>query len=343
MHFSPADYPQVWQKPTFEDLLTCLQKLKVDPPVWNPSSSRKIILRDHENSAAFRREVAAYLGTIISSSLKWIDDDGHKEVLWEEASRRLSERCGRAGMGEITRRWPFEDAAYPPFELTIREPPITGDALGLKTWGSSYVLAQQLSQIAAGPLSHLLSETATDASVNVLELGSGTGLLGMAAAAIWQTGVALSDLPNIVPNLAFNVGANRALIEARGGRAEADALTWGGSGEDDGQLFAKKNQFKIVLAADPLYDDDHPVLLTSVIQYHLARDSDARAVVMVPLRDAVTKNLLSTLRDLLSQGDDPVVCLEEDLLPCQDDWDENDESTQPECWWGIFRRLPIQY
>ena len=98
-----------------------------------------------------------------------------------------------------------------------------------------------------------------------------------------------------------------------------------------------------MLAADPLYDDDHPVLLSSVIQDHLARDSDARAVVMVPLRDAVTKNLLSTLRDLLSQGDDLVVCLEEDLLPCQDDWDENDESTQPECWWGIFRRLPIKY
>lgn len=245
MQTSPADYPQVWQRPPFEDLLACLQKLRVDPPVWNPSSSRKIGLEDHENSAAFRREVAAYLGTIISSSLKWIDDEDQKEVLWGEASRRLSERCGRAGMGEITRRWPFEDAAYPPFELTIREPPITGDALGLKTWGSSYVLAQQLSRIAAGPLSHLLSESAAESQLNVLELGSGTGLLGLAAAAIWQTGVALSDLPTIVPNLAFNVSANRALIEARGGRVEADALTWGGSGEDDGQLFVKKNQFKV--------------------------------------------------------------------------------------------------
>ncbi|KAK6820534.1 hypothetical protein PG987_014934 [Apiospora arundinis] len=338
MHTSPADYPQVWQRPPFEDLLACLQKLRVDPPVWNPSSSRKIILRDHENSAAFRREVAAYLGTIISSSLKWIDDDDQKEVLWEEASRRLSERCGRAGMGEITRRWPFEDAAYPPFELKIREPPITGDALGLKTWGSSYVLAQQLSRIATGPLSHLLSKTAMESPPNVLELGSGTGLLGLAAAAIWQTGVALSDLPNIVPNLAFNVGTNRGLIEARGGQVEADALTWGGSGEDDGQLFAKKNQFKILLVADPLYDDDHPTLLTSVIQDHLALDKDSRAVVMVPQRDAATAKLLSTLRALLSHGDNPVVCLEEDVLPCQDDWDENDESTQLECWWGIFGR-----
>ena len=93
-----------------------------------------------------------------------------------------------------------------------------------------------------------------------------------------------------------------------------------------------------MLAADPLYDDDHPTLLTSVIQDHLVHDNNARAVVMVPQRDAATAKLLSTLRDLLSRGSSPVVCLEEDILPCQDDWDENDESTQLECWWGIFGR-----
>ena len=52
-----------------------------------------------------------------------IRDDDEKEAIWEEASRRLSERCGRAGMGEITRRWPFTGAAYPDFELNV---PSTG-------------------------------------------------------------------------------------------------------------------------------------------------------------------------------------------------------------------------
>lgn len=93
-----------------------------------------------------------------------------------------------------------------------------------------------------------------------------------------------------------------------------------------------------MLAADPLYDDDHPMLLTSAIKDHLALDNDARIVIMVPQRDAATAKLLPALRALLAQGDSPVVCLEEDILPCQDDWDENDESAQLECWWGIFGR-----
>lgn len=157
-------------------------------------------------------------------------------------------------MGEITRRWPFESKDYPVFELTIREPPLTGDSLGLKTWGSSYALARMLHQFAAGPLSHLLvpnpialATEPTHGPVPVLELGSGTGLLGLAAAAIWQVPVALSDLPAILPNLAHNIDQNRAVVDMLGGDLSVGALTWGGHGEDqvDSDLFGEKNQFKV--------------------------------------------------------------------------------------------------
>jgi hypothetical protein len=245
MYVSPADFPQVWEKPSFEDLMSCLKKLQVDPPIWNPSASRQIILEDHENSARFRKEVAAYLASIIKSGLGWINDDDEKEAVWEEASRRISERCGRAGMGEITRRWPFASPESPAFELVIREPAITGDSLGLKTWGSSYLLGQILGQIGAQSLSHVLSDADTRSTVNVLELGSGTGLLGIAAAATWGTRVSLSDLPNITPNLVYNMESNRELIESLGGELKAGALTWGGSPEDNDELFSQKNQFKV--------------------------------------------------------------------------------------------------
>ena len=88
-------------------------------------------------------------------------------------------------MGEITRQWPFnEDEASPTaFELTIREPPLTGDSLGLKTWGSSYVLAQHLPHIGSTSLFRLFDESLGQPPPPVLELGSGTGLLGLAAAA----------------------------------------------------------------------------------------------------------------------------------------------------------------
>ncbi|OTB19550.1 hypothetical protein K445DRAFT_314437 [Daldinia sp. EC12] len=330
-----ADLPQTWQKPSSEELLAALKQLQVEPPIWNPGTSRKLILETYQNATQLRREVAAYLSSIIKSSLAWIQDEDEKEAVWDEASRRLAERCGRAGMGEITRRWPLESRASSPFELVIREPPITGDSLGLKTWGSSYLLAQSLGSIAKESLSHMFGLGQSNESLDVLELGSGTGLLGMAAAAIWQANVVLTDLPTIVPNLAHNMERNRSTIEALGGKVDSGGLIWG-SDDESAERFDIKNQFKIVLAADPLYDDDHPELLSSAIVAHLAQDKDSRAIVMVPQRDVTTKKLAAKFLSIMIVSGLSV--MEQNTLVGQDDWDEDGEDSGIECWWAVFGR-----
>lgn len=163
-----------------------------------------------------------------------------------EARKKSRTETSVKAMGEITRRWPFDGESYPPFDLVVREPPLTGDNLGLKTWGSSYVLAQMLDAIAKHSLSHLLGPASGTPRPTVLELGSGTGLLGLAAAAIWQTRVLLSDLPEIMPNLAHNVQANQPMIAGLGGSVESGALTWGGDEDEiDPFLFVNKNAFKV--------------------------------------------------------------------------------------------------
>ena len=150
-------------------------------------------------------------------------------------------------MGEITRCWPFEDPGYGAFNLAIREPPLTGDSLGLKTWGSSYALARLLHEFtAAGPLAHLFVPGALSTPDEVLELGSGTGLLGLAAACVWKASVVLTDLPNITPNLAHNASLNQAVVEASGGRVEVAPLTWGSSDEQDtDERFQKLNGYQV--------------------------------------------------------------------------------------------------
>jgi hypothetical protein len=156
-------------------------------------------------------------------------------------------------MGEITRCWPFEDPSYGAFSLAIREPPLTGDSLGLKTWGSSYALARLLHEFtAAGPLAHLFVPGALSTSDEVLELGSGTGLLGLAAACVWKTSVVLTDLPAITPNLGHNASLNQAVVEASGGRVEVAPLTWGSSDEQDtDERFQKLNGYQVRRAQLP--------------------------------------------------------------------------------------------
>lgn len=244
-------------------------------------------------------------------------------------------------MGEITRRWPFDGNGYSAFDLVVREPPLTGDNLGLKTWGSSYVLAQMLYTIGQSSLSHLLSQQDGQPKPQVLELGSGTGLLGLAAAPIWQAHVILSDLPEIMSNLNHNVEINRSIIQARGGSVEAGALTWGGDDyEIDNVLFPDQHRFRIIIVADPLYNDDHPGLLAGAIDEQLVLDEDARAMVMVPQRDATTVKLLASFRNEMASKKEPFVCLEETVVAGQDDWggDEDEEASNVKCWLGIFGR-----
>jgi hypothetical protein len=235
-------------------------------------------------------------------------------------------------MGEITRQWPF-----PTFTLSIREPPLTGDALGLKTWTSSYILAQLLPSIASSPpLAHLF---AAPTPPKILELGAGTGLLGLAAACLFPgASVVLTDLPLIVPNLAHNVSLNRATVEARGGGGTADAaaLTWGGAVD---ARFAAGERYRLVIVADPLYDDDHPGLLAGAIDAQLGLDSEARVLVMVPQRDETTRGLHAAFRAAMAGQEAAMVCVQESMVAGEDSWgDAGDDAGSDGFWWGVFRR-----
>jgi len=264
---SPSDLPQMWEKPTYGSLVDALAGLELAPPVWSHDRRRDEIIAEQESLATqLKAEASRYISSIIKSPLDWLADDDEREHVWELASRRMSERCGRSAMGDITRRWPFSPrndadalgsevsssnptalmASYEPFELIIREPALTGDSLGFKTWGSSYVLAQHLPRLGATSLFKFFDESLGHSPPSVVELGSGTGLLGLAAAALWKVPVALSDLPNIVPNLKHNAEANSALVEARGGSLTVGPLTWGGDEDEiDQELFGTPFQFKV--------------------------------------------------------------------------------------------------
>ncbi|TQV98604.1 hypothetical protein V2A60_007674 [Cordyceps javanica] len=345
------DLPQMWQRPSFDTLVAVLDRLELGPAIWSRGASRK----DARREGAETR----YIASVISSPLAWLPTDAQREIVWDAAGKRMSERCGRMAVGDMVRRWLFASAVPSvgdSFELAIREPALTGPSgLGFKTWASAYVLARQLPRLArsaSSSLFGLFDESLGRSPPAVLELGAGTGLLGLAAAALWAAPVTLSDLPDVVPNLRRNAEANKHVVAARGGSVSIGCLTWGceeDAAQSDQKLFGEPFQFPIVMAADGLYNDNHPRLLASAVSRNLALGSESRALIMSPKRDGITLELIEEFKQIMLDLEPPLFCEKEGEFVGDDDWaggDDDDDDDDDEkakggnvrCWLGIFSR-----
>jgi predicted nicotinamide N-methyase len=317
---SVLDLPQIYQRPSFESLLLVLEDLALAPPSWdvNPNVSRKRPI-DEEG-------IPSYLTKIISSPLLWIESDDIREKIWEAASQRLSERSGRTGRADLTRTFniPLADTDKDVLTITLHEPALQADNLGLKTWASSYLLAKRLRTLRK-------SMPTLEPGARVLELGAGTGLVGLAAAAVFQARVILTDLLEIVPNLQWNAATNCDVVSAHSGTVEVSILDW--SKPEAFALASAPFSFPLILAADPIYSSDHPRLLVQAIELHLCKSKHARAVIELPLREAFADER-KDLRGRMHGIGLKVLAEGEELG--YDDWAQGNERAEVRCWWSVW-------
>lgn len=244
-------------------------------------------------------------------------------------------------MGAISRKFRIPSPTSN-FELSIHEPALTGDDLGLKTWAASYMLAKRLYTF------DFLDSTTS--KPQVLELGSGTGLVGLAMAALGAD-VVLTDLPSIYSNLARNVRDNEDVILENGGSAQSGILDWtdptnctvypdSPATTDEGGVKLHK-KFPVILAADSLYSPDHPRWLVDTIGTWLSEDGGARVIAEFPLRDAYRPERQDFRERMMKLG---LYIIDEGEEVGYDDWgavNEHDrEAGMVRCWWSCWGRKP---
>ncbi|KAK5943616.1 hypothetical protein PMZ80_004624 [Knufia obscura] len=214
-------------------------------------------------------------------------------------------------------------------DVNIAEPDLCADNLTLTTWTSSFVLANQLHKFNV--------KFGDDEHIPILELGAGTALVGLTAATLWRKKTILTDLPGIVPGLRTNVDLNPAATEAASGEIQCGALDWRKPDilelENGDQLVASKGvKASIIFAADTIYDEEHPELLSNAILTWLARTQNARAILTYALRVAYLDQVREIWTMLEEGGLEAESHGQEQANTKQ--WEDDDERL---CEWVIWR------
>ncbi|KAL4912834.1 VPS28 protein-domain-containing protein [Aspergillus aurantiobrunneus] len=327
------DLPQIYTKPSGTELLQTLALLTVKPRSFGSSAHEPVKSRTVESTGQTR-----YLTSIIASPLSWLETDELREAIWDAAAARLSERSGRAAMPAMSRVFAVPTSRGDELTLTLHEPSLTADNLGMKTWVSSYLLSRRLhSLLETTP--ELVPSVSTDPTpdpdrtLRALELGAGTGLVGLSFAALGgkSAKIHLTDLPEIVPNLTHNAALNVELLNKTAATVTTGVLDWSASPKTPPTT---EEQYDLILAADPLYSPEHPRLLVDTIAVWLSRGLDARVVLEMPLRDAY----LPQVQDFRQRmGDLGLAAIDEGEETGYDDWETAEGgAVAVQCWWSLF-------
>eukprot|EP00965_Chrysotila_dentata_P247885 6208020-Pleurochrysis_carterae.AAC.3 len=135
-------------------------------------------------------------------------------------------------------------------------------------------------------------------SARILELGSGTGLAGLACAAAGAAEVLMTDLPARLPLLKRNVQANRWVSSLGGCAVKVAELDWNSAESLDETL--NSLQPDLILGADLVHEVEHADAVVQVLRRAFATFPRARflwaqeahnAMAVAALRGALEKEI----------------------------------------------------
>lgn len=250
--------------------------------VWEPSV----------DAAAVDAFESQYVRTWLDRLIQHACTDAAAMHLADPAAALVVHLAGQAASGTRERIYRFFLGDKAPCSCTeaaaavrIRDVTLTEDALGARTWGAAPYLARRLLQ----------QYTHAPRPTSVLELGAGTGLVGLTLAQ-WLVAqeagahVTLTDHhAAVLENLAHNAAVNavpgvyvrrldwQKVYEARCRVSDSyctTAQTLPMHNEARAAAFdllPSDAQYELLVAADCIYDPQHAIWIEAVAQQHLAR------------------------------------------------------------------------
>ncbi|KAK9454386.1 putative methyltransferase-domain-containing protein [Dipodascopsis uninucleata] len=271
--FSPftehsLDLPSLATKPSKEVLLGILVKY---------SRGRARNFQDDSQLLEYAPQgIVSWLTRVIGCGLEWIDSYDDRELIWDQASKRIAERCGRTATPTMEREFDIGTNNTIKKPIVLVEPSLTADSLGLKTWGSSLLLARRFCNL----------EIELPKSKPVLELGAGTGLVGIVLGLLGYS-VLMTDLKEILSNLSINVERNKQeffISATENYDVKVEELNW--LNVHESESFKRREKFTSIVLSDPIYSSEHPEMLKEVIKTMLNYDdTECSVVIQLPLRE----------------------------------------------------------
>ncbi|KXJ91751.1 hypothetical protein Micbo1qcDRAFT_161767 [Microdochium bolleyi] len=241
---------------------------------------------------------------------------------------------GDAGTGTRTFDIPTGDAENPNLQIRITEPALRAQGLSLTTWASAEILAGLMQTIDSAQIV-FPADLDQSAVIPILELGAGTGMVGVSAAVRWNQPAVLTDLGLIVPGIAANVALNKEILGDN--RVLCGTLDWENPAdfqlaqEEGPSPMATATKAQLILTADTCYSEEHPLLISTTVAHWLSRDDpNARAIICYALRVAY----LDEIRELWSRLEDLGL---ESVADGQQRADSQVFDDECLCEWSVWR------